>query len=325
MNDLVFLEGNQALTTSLKVAEVFERRHADVMRALKDIIHSAQNCAEFDNQLFTPSEYDVVLNEEQGITRKAPMYVMTRDGFTLLAMGFTGEKALQFKLRYIQAFNRMEQQLKAVDEVRGSLGARMLERENELLRQQVVMQQQIIDLQSELRGRPRKGGTLPAPEAAKTQVVLMDEEVQWRQRFTEFADSFFMNLANFGRPVSIREVVVSWLVFLGEQSIPQKLNYEIKNVKKWMIRYCHANGIVVNPEVVLGGRSDKERGVARCTTYESVFYKGFLALPRRRIRKSTSCWFFFRESKVPRQRPNTPILTGSEGLLPEMIVAVKKR
>lgn len=320
MNDLVFLEGNQPLTTSLKVAEVFEMRHADVMRALKDIIHSAQNCVEFESQLFTPSEYDVVLNEEQGITRRAPMYVMTRDGFTLLAMGFTGEKALQFKLRYISAFNRMEQRLEAVESVKTEMRTKNLQRENELLKELVLTQKQLIELQREQRSRGRR--SLSVSEPVKTQVVVVDEEDYVRRRFADFADSLFMNVSNFGHPVSIREVVISWLIFLGEPAIPQKLNYEIRNVKKWMERYCHANGIVINPEAVFGGQQDRERGTVRCTTYESVFYKGFLAMPRRRVKKSTPCWIFYREGNVPRQRPiPAPMLTGTEGLLPEMAVA----
>src|SRR5690554_5793386 len=48
--------------------------------------------------------------------KQYPMYYMNRDGFTLLAMGFTGKKALEFKLKYIEAFNRMEQQLKELNQ-----------------------------------------------------------------------------------------------------------------------------------------------------------------------------------------------------------------
>lgn len=117
MNNLVFKgQNNQALTNSLLVAEKFGKEHRNVIRAIEDIV-CAQNCAQTDNQqlakMFALVEYDVPLNNGTGAVRKAPMYVMNRDGFTLLAMGFTGEKALKFKLDYINAFNQMEETIKS--------------------------------------------------------------------------------------------------------------------------------------------------------------------------------------------------------------------
>lgn len=104
MNELVFKGANdQALTSSLLVSEKFGKNHRDVMRSIKELLTSAQNCA----YLFVESEY------ADSYGRMQPMYVMSRDGFTLLAMGFTGDKALQFKLDYISAFNKMEQTIKS--------------------------------------------------------------------------------------------------------------------------------------------------------------------------------------------------------------------
>lgn len=103
MTDLVFKgENNQALTNSLLVAEKFGKQHKDVMKAIKELLTSAQNCA----NLFIESEYP------DSYGRMQPMYVMNRDGFSLLVMGFTGEKALQFKLDFIGAFNEMEDKLR---------------------------------------------------------------------------------------------------------------------------------------------------------------------------------------------------------------------
>lgn len=116
MNNLVFKgRNNQALTNSLLVAEKFGKEHRNVIRAIEDIV-CAQNCAQTNNQqltkMFALADYDVPLNNGTGAVRKAPMYIMNRDGFTLLAMGFTGDKALQFKLDYINAFNQMEETIK---------------------------------------------------------------------------------------------------------------------------------------------------------------------------------------------------------------------
>lgn len=99
MEDLVIMNNNQAVTTSLKVAEIFEKEHKDVMKSIRNL--TAQNFAV--KKMFVEDSYLNSRNQQQ------PMYYMNRDGFTLLAMGFTGSKAMEFKLKYIEAFNKMEQ------------------------------------------------------------------------------------------------------------------------------------------------------------------------------------------------------------------------
>lgn len=101
MNDLVIMHDKQAVTTSLKVAEVFEKGHKHVMEAIRKL--TAENSTV--RKMFGEDSY---LNSRN---QKQPMYYMNRDGFTLLAMGFTGSKVMEFKLKYIEAFNRMEQAL----------------------------------------------------------------------------------------------------------------------------------------------------------------------------------------------------------------------
>ena len=101
--ELVIMHDEQAVTTSLKVAEVFSKNHADVMRSIRNL--TQQNCRV--GNMFAEGTYMNKQGHEQ------PMYFMNRDGFTLLAMGFTGDKALQFKVKYIEAFNKMEQVIKS--------------------------------------------------------------------------------------------------------------------------------------------------------------------------------------------------------------------
>ena len=104
MKDLVFRgQNDQVLTTSLKVAEVFEKEHKHVLDAVRKLF-TAENSAV--KQMFQESTY---LNERN---QSQPMFVMNRDGFTLLAMSFNGKKALEFKIAYINAFNAMEAELK---------------------------------------------------------------------------------------------------------------------------------------------------------------------------------------------------------------------
>ena len=104
MQDLtiVFENNNEAVTSSKLVAEYFGKQHRSILRAIKNL-----NCSEeFRQHNFAPSYYYNLQNKKQ------PMYLMTKDGFTILAMGFTGAKAMQFKEAYINAFNKMESLLK---------------------------------------------------------------------------------------------------------------------------------------------------------------------------------------------------------------------
>ncbi|WP_313150731.1 Rha family transcriptional regulator [Lysinibacillus capsici] len=102
--NLVIIQNRQAVTTSLQVAESFEKRHDHVLRDIETILGGLPNSGEAP--MFYESTYEHPQNKQQ-----YRMFYMNRDGFTLLAMGFTGQKAMQFKLAYIQAFNEMERQL----------------------------------------------------------------------------------------------------------------------------------------------------------------------------------------------------------------------
>lgn len=97
----------KVVATSLHVAEVFEKRHADTLRAVDEIL--AQVDDSFGKRNFAFSEYTITNN--LGFSVNKPMVLLTRDGFTLLAMGFTGKRALEFKIAYINAYNAMEQAL----------------------------------------------------------------------------------------------------------------------------------------------------------------------------------------------------------------------
>lgn len=99
MNELVFKgDSGKALTTSLIVAETFGKAHDKVLRDIRELACSQ----DFRLSNFGESSYQNIQNKEM------PMYVITKDGFTLLAMGYTGAKAMAFKEKYIAAFNQME-------------------------------------------------------------------------------------------------------------------------------------------------------------------------------------------------------------------------
>ncbi len=101
--NIVFDEkSNQLVVSSLQVAEDFGKNHRDVLRSIENL--AAQNCAA--KSWFFEATYN-----NRG--KQYPMYLMNRDGFSLLIMGFTGKEALDWKIKYIKAFNSMESSLKS--------------------------------------------------------------------------------------------------------------------------------------------------------------------------------------------------------------------
>lgn len=94
-------------TTSLKIAEHFNKRHGDVLHAIDDIL--TQVTDSFKESNFTPLEYEQ--KNSLGKMVKYRYFEMTKDGFTLIALSFTGKKAVKWKVAYINAFNAMAEQL----------------------------------------------------------------------------------------------------------------------------------------------------------------------------------------------------------------------
>ena len=103
MDNLVIMKDQQAVTSSLQIAETFNKNHRDVLAAIDDL---KEGVAENYADLFYEDTYIHPQNKQS-----YRQVIMNRDGFTLLAMGFTGQKVLQFKLKYIEAFNRMEKEI----------------------------------------------------------------------------------------------------------------------------------------------------------------------------------------------------------------------
>lgn len=101
MKQLVVIQNNQIVVSSKDIAEHFGKQHKDVLENIHNILAAENSATKF---------YHETTHQNRGKDYKA--YLMNRDGFSLLAMGFTGKKALQWKLKYIEAFNEMEETLK---------------------------------------------------------------------------------------------------------------------------------------------------------------------------------------------------------------------
>jgi Rha family phage regulatory protein len=104
-NPIVFDRDGLAYANSRDVAAFFEKRHDNVLRDISNLLASLDS-----SNMRSGFFVEAALPDGQGIDRRA--FEMTRDGFALLAMGFTGAQALTFKLRYIEQFNRMETELR---------------------------------------------------------------------------------------------------------------------------------------------------------------------------------------------------------------------
>lgn len=138
--------------SSLELSQVFEKRHDRILRAIRNLPQDF-----FTECNFALSEY----TDKTG--RILPMYKITRDGFSLLVMGFTGEKAYKWKIEFIKAFNMMEaelrkKQIKGLNTLNNSLNKELSKRD--------VM---IADLQNELYKKKKKLNELA------TKIVLFDD------------------------------------------------------------------------------------------------------------------------------------------------------
>lgn len=112
---LVTQQQGQIFTDSLKIAEHFGKKHLHVLRSISKLTNELGQSnfglsSDFVQLNFEPSTY---LNKQK---KPQPMYHISRDGFALLAMGFTGKEALYWKVQFINAFNEMESQLRAQEQ-----------------------------------------------------------------------------------------------------------------------------------------------------------------------------------------------------------------
>lgn len=154
MDQLVFRGANdQAMTNSLLVAEKFGKEHRHVLDSIRNL--TAENSAA--KLLFIESEYD-----NRG--KMYPMYIISRDGFTLLVMGFNGKDALNFKLEFLNAFNKMESMLKSDDYI--------LARSQEILNNRLQLATQKVQILESTVEKQVEQIQLLAPKASYTDEVL---------------------------------------------------------------------------------------------------------------------------------------------------------
>jgi Rha family phage regulatory protein len=172
LNQLVFIERNQAVTDSLTVAEVFEKGHDKVMRDIKNQVNKLEVAGEKD---FIIANFGVI-DYEDSRGRFQEKFLLSEDAFTLVAMSYTTPEAMKFKVQFIQAFKKMREQLNGprVLSEREQLMASMklsLESAEEI----AVMKEEVVEVKTEMkevRGLVENQITLDHGEQRRVQIGI---------------------------------------------------------------------------------------------------------------------------------------------------------
>lgn len=318
-NGIVFLgENNQLMTTSMKVAEVFGKEHKHVLRDIDKVVCSDE---------FRQSNFGPQLRIRELCTGgkiESRYFTLTRDGFTFLAMGYTGQKAARFKELYIKTFNEMEARLRKGEDlptVATGEVARLRE-ELTLLRKEVGLMR---ELESVRYQRSRLDGTepygLPSLSASSCETPIEEVEEGEMEELDRFARLFFKEEDNVGFAVSMREIAITWLQFHHIPVNTRTLHIHQRNVRTLLLEWCRRNEVIVNPPELPCSASDRKTGSIRTLAYASLFDGENLHSKRTRRKKCQRCLFFYPPgTPLPAMGDPMPPSGKRSGLMPRKLV-----
>lgn len=268
-------ERNQPLTNSKLVAEVFEKEHKNVMQSIRKLMEgTAQNSAV--RQMFSESTY---LNEQN---KEQPMFIMNQDGFTLLAMGFNGKKAMEFKLKYIEAFNAMKRQ---IEQTKPSVPQNYLEALKSLVKSEEEKQQLALENKQQ----------------QATILTISKTNVELGNKITEMLPkvSYYDKILQSNATMTVTQIAQDY----GMSAM--KLNKELESMKiqhkvrgQWILYGKFLTGGYVHSRAVDILRSDGRHDVkyntewttkGRIFLYESLKAKGILPLIEQENTPSDKC------------------------------------
>lgn len=320
MNGMVFIgEQGSPVTTSKIVAEVFGKRNRDVLRDVRNLSCST----EFHERNFALM---VEMRElPQGGAQKADYYVMTKDGFTFLVMGYTGAKAGEFKEKFINRFNEMEQQLRLQSaQPNGTFfiaPQEVLAMKNTIIDQQARIIQ-LLDERITYISTARQP-TRPASRRRHKEDAPADDDQPQASFLTDydnmsrFADEFFRNEDNFEHPISRLELWHRYLLFLNLPPKRSTVSCMFNKLRHVLNEYCRTHRIVANPDVIYSCQSDFVNGYKRCSAYETAYAGNEPANPERRfLVRGARTFYFFHEGFIPKSCGDLRPATGKEGLMP---------
>lgn len=311
--NLVFRnESGVAVTTSYLIAKTFSKEHKHVVR---DIDNLVAKLYDIDNQcspnldgcktLF--SEYTQEVIVANGAVKKVKGYIMNRDGFTLLVMGYTGQKALEFKLRYIDAFNAMEKQLMANHQAITQLSSQINE-----LKEQITYADKLIEAEKEinrLNNRIKSFDCECTPHDREwwDMQSAMDPNANMHPECMSFNEFFFevlRNPANVCTPVSANELLITWLMENEIVITKQNLKRFRPMFRRAVEYYCDRFNVKFNPFYMFAtDRERKEKAFFR-RNLKSRFNGDRMVYPReRKIFGMERCWVFFRPGQASSPKP----------------------
>ena len=307
--DLVFRnESGVAVTTSFLVAETFGKEHKHVVRDIDNLIEKMQS---IENQCSPNlsrhqdmfSEFYEDSPQPNGGVKPAKRYFMSKDGFTLLAMGFTGQKAIEFKLKYIAAFNAMEQKLAAHSKDMAELASKV-----DTLVEQLDYSKKLLDAEKEITRLNNRIDQLdwqytPHDREWWTMQSVMDPDSNLypeRMSFMEWMYDFCQYSGNVLTPVSANEILISWLMENDIVVTKQNLKRFRPMFRKAVKFFCRKYDYSLNPFFLF--RTDRERREKAFyhRNLQTVFNGDRMVYPRqRKLYAMERCWVFFRRGTEP--------------------------
>lgn len=265
MSEIVYRgESNQPLTNSKLVAEVFEKEHKNVMQSIRKLMDgTAQNSAV--RQMFSESTY---LNEQN---KEQPMFIMNQDGFTLLAMGFNGKKAMEFKLKYIEAFNDMKRQ---IEQNKPSVPQNYLEALKSLVKSEEEKQQLALENKQQ----------------QETILTISKENMELGNKITEMLPkvSYYDKILQNNATMTITQIAQDYgmsAVRMNKELEAMKIQHKVRG--QWILFAPFLKGGYVHSRAVDIIRKDGQHDVkyntewttkGRIFLYESLKAKGILPL-----------------------------------------------
>lgn len=266
MADIVYRgESNQPLTNSLLVAQTFGKEHRNVVRDIKNLIEGGV----LKNEQTPMFEETTYINEQN--KQSYPMFIMNQDGFTLLAMGFNGKKAMEFKLKYIEAFNKMK---KEIESSKPSVPQNYLEALKSLVKAEEQREQLALENRKQ----------------AQEIVTISRENVELGNKITEMLPkvSYYDQILQSNATMTVTQIAQDYgmsAVKLNKVLAEMKIQHKVRD--QWILYGQFLQGGYVHSRAVDIVRSNGQHDVkyntewttkGRIFLYDSLKAKGILPL-----------------------------------------------
>lgn len=313
--NLVFRnEGGVAVTTSALVAETFGKEHKIVVRDIDNLLGKLQSV---ENQCSTDLYYVAPLFDEYfedvplpcGGTKQAKRYFMNEEGFTLLVMGYTGQKAMEFKVKYMAAFKSMKEQLMANAQTISQLSDQVSE-----LKEQITYADKLIEAEKEisrLNDRIKSFDCECTPHDREWWLMqaAMDPNANMhpeRMSFNEFFFEVLRNPGNICTPVSANELLITWLMENEIVITKQNLKRFRPMFRRAVEYYCDRYNVKFNPFWAFATDRERNEKAFFRRNLQSRFNGDRMVYPReRKIYGVERCWVFFRSGQESSASPDS--------------------